>query len=84
MATQERRLYEYCTYQATERLQQLRAGTVFLEERDVLEMFEQFCDAQEEFADGTRNVTLAEFGSWLAAGQFDEAYSDGEPAEILW
>lgn len=84
-----RRLYEANTYQATQRLKDLRAGKVSLEMNDLREMFEQFVEGQEEFGDGTRNVDLAWFGAWLL-GNHDQqdpevsSFLEAPGAEILW
>lgn len=84
MHASERKLFAPCTYAATERLKALREGREFLTMEDLKELFEEFCDGQEGWGDGTRNVTLAEFGSWLAGNQFQEGHWTEAPAEIVW
>jgi hypothetical protein len=84
----DRKLYEWGTYNATQRLKDLRTGKEFLTLEDLKELLHEFQDGQEGWGDGTRNITLVEFGAWLLGDRYmsEEArgYGDNPPAEVVW
>lgn len=74
-------LYEPCTWAASQRLKDLRAGRLALTKRDLAELLETIQDGQEGWGDGTREVTLKEFGEWIT-GTGD--YGGYPPASVQW